>query len=176
MQPCVSQIHNQTNTRIYDRNIPSQPLQPYLDVRPVMTKYSYLPIVDPRKSSDVPVFQQPSYNARTVFNPGNTRSPWSGFNVNVESELKNQVFALQKSSQAVYVPSSTSDLYQFSFQPSQTSSGHDLLFQREYFGKFDPNPDSKIVGASMFNNSTRSQIKEIEDKPCSKSNSNAQRK
>ena len=40
---CVSQIHNQTNTRIYDRNIPSQVLQPYLNVRPVMTKYSFLP-------------------------------------------------------------------------------------------------------------------------------------
>ena len=40
-----SQIHTQTNERIYNRNIPSQMLQPYLDVRPVMTKYSYFPIV-----------------------------------------------------------------------------------------------------------------------------------
>ena len=50
---CVSDIHNQTNQRIYGRNIPSQMLQPYVDVRPVMTKYSYLPIVDPRKSINV---------------------------------------------------------------------------------------------------------------------------
>ena len=39
---CVSKMHEQTNTRIYDRNIPSQMLQPYLDVRPVMTKYSLI--------------------------------------------------------------------------------------------------------------------------------------
>ena len=45
----VSIIRSQTNNRIYNRNIPSKLLQPYIDVRPVMTKYSYLPIVDPRK-------------------------------------------------------------------------------------------------------------------------------
>jgi len=50
---CVSEIHNTTNRRIYDRNVPSQMLQQYIDVRPVMTKYSYLPIVDPRKELDV---------------------------------------------------------------------------------------------------------------------------
>jgi hypothetical protein len=45
---CNSTMQEQTNRRIYDRNIPSQMLQPYLDVRPVMTKYSYFPIVDPK--------------------------------------------------------------------------------------------------------------------------------
>ena len=44
-QPNVSKIHQETNARIYDRNIPSQMLQPYIDSRPVMTKYSYFPIV-----------------------------------------------------------------------------------------------------------------------------------
>ena len=42
---CVGQIHQQTNQRIYDRNIPSQPLQSYISVRPVLTKYSYFTIV-----------------------------------------------------------------------------------------------------------------------------------
>ena len=32
---CVSDIHKHTNNRIYDRNIPSQVLQPYLE------KYDY---------------------------------------------------------------------------------------------------------------------------------------
>ena len=53
----VAQIHQQTNARIYDRNIPSKVLQPYVDVRPVMTKYSYFPIVDPRKEVQVPLVQ-----------------------------------------------------------------------------------------------------------------------
>jgi len=112
---CVSEIHNTTNRRIYDRNVPSQMLQQYIDVRPVMTKYSYLPIVDPRKEVDVRMKQYPTFNPHTVFNPGNTQSPWSGFasNINTESELRNQIYALQKCSQSVYVPSSNSDLYEY---------------------------------------------------------------
>ena len=168
---CVSKIHEQTNTRIYDRNIPSQMLQPYLDVRPVMTKYSYLPIVDPRKELNVKMPQMPTYNSQTVFNPGNTQSPWSGFasNVNLESELRNQVFALQKCSQAVYVPNSNSDLYKYSYSPNKAehqsqSQTHSLLFQKEQFCDFNPNPDNKIVGSGIFYNSTRTQVKEIGDK------------
>ena len=165
---CVSKMHEQTNTRIYDRNIPSQMLQPYLDVRPVMTKYSYLPIVDPRKELNVKMDQMPTYNSQTVFNPGNTQSPWSGFasNVNLESELRNQVFALQKCDQAVYVPDSNSDLYKYSYTPNKAkqSHTHSLLFQKEHFCDFNPNPDNKIVGSGIFYNSTRSQLKEIGEK------------
>ena len=165
---CVSKIHEQTNTRIYDRNIPSQMLQPYLDVRPVMTKYSHFPIVDPRKELNVKLTQLPTYNSQTVFNPGNTQSPWSGFasNINLESELRNQVFALQKCDQSVYVPNSSSDLYKYSYTPNKAkqSQSHSLLFQKEQFCDFNPNPDNKIVGSGMFYNSTRTQIKEIGDK------------
>ena len=122
---CVSEIHNTTNRRIYDRNVPSQMLQQYIDVRPVMTKYSYLPIVDPRKEIGVRMNQYPTFNPHTVFNPGNTQSPWSGFasNINIESELRNQIYALQKCSQAVYVPTSNSDLYTYSFTPLKNSNG-----------------------------------------------------
>ncbi len=162
---CVSKIHEQTNTRIYNRNVPSQMLQPYLDVRPVMTKYSHMPIVDPRKELHVKLEQMPTYNSHAVFNPGNTKSPWSGFstNVNLESELRNQVFALQCSDQSVYVPNSNSDLYNYSFNINNTNQNnpHSLLFQQNNFCDFNPNPDDKIVGSSMFNNSTRSQIKDI---------------
>ena len=163
---CVKNIHQQTNHRIYNRNIPSQPLQPYLDVRPVLTKYSHFPIVDPRSEVKVPLHQMPVYNQHTVFNPGNTHGPWSGFasNINQESELRNQIFALQKCSQSVYVPNSTSDLYQYSFQPShpQGKNQHSLLFENQKFNGFDPNPAPKVVGSNMFNNCTRVQNKELE--------------
>lgn len=165
---CVSQIHNQTNTRIYDRNIPSQMLQPYLDVRPVMTKYSLLPIVDPRKPLNVRLQQMPTYNTNTVFNPGNTQSPWSGFSsqINKESELRNQIFALQRCSQNTYVPSSNSDLYKYSFKNTQLKEQeHSLLFTKDTFDKFDPNPDKKIVGYGLFHNPTRTQVKEMST-PC----------
>ena len=151
VQECVSDIHKQTNQRIYDRNIPSQMLQPYIDVRPVMTKYSYFPIVDPRKKINVPLQQMPTYNVNTVFNPGNTTSPWSGFssNINLESELRNQVYALQKCSQSVYVPNSGSDLYNYKFQSIK-----------------QPNPDSSVVGAGIFYNNTRCQVRDMTKQSC----------
>ena len=164
----VSKIHEETNARIYDRNIPSQMLQPYIDVRPVMTKYSYFPIVDPRKKISVPLTVQPTFNPHKVFNPGNTTSPWSGFasNVNTESELRNQIYALQKCSQSVYVPSSKSDLYNYGFTPQQTPQSHSLLFEKNSFSQFNPNPDSKTVGSGMFFNSTRVQVRDLTKQTC----------
>jgi hypothetical protein len=160
---CNSQIQEQTNKRIYDRNIPSQMLQPYLDVRPVMTKYSYLPIVDPRKQINTKLNQSPTYNVHSTFNPGNTLSPWSGFssNINTESVLRNQVYALQKCSQAVYVPNSTSDLYNYQFKTKTQPNPHDLLFSENSFASFNPNPDDKSIGYNMFMNSTRMQTKDL---------------
>jgi len=167
-QECVADIHKQTNTRIYDRNIPSQMLQPYIDVRPVLTKYSYFPIVDPRKPINVPLQQMPTYNVHNVFNPGNSQSPWSGFasNINKESELRNQIYALQKCSQAVYVPSSNSDLYTYHFQTQTKHNPHELLFKNDSFDSFNPNPSPGICGTSIFNNNTRIQVREMTKQDC----------
>jgi hypothetical protein len=165
---CNSKMQEQTNRRIYDRNIPSQMLQPYLDVRPVMTKYSYLPIVDPRKRLNVPLQQMPTYNAHNVFNPGNTTSPWSGFasNINKESELRNQIYALQKCSQAVYVPNSNSDLYQYKFHSNKQHNPHELLFHTDTFSSFNPNPEPEQLGSHIFLNSTRAQIRDMTKQTC----------
>ena len=157
---CSAHRNNEINDRIYNRNIPSQILQPYLNIRPVMTKYSIMPIVDPRKENKVRAEQMPVYNTQTIFNPGNTKSPWSGYDVNQESDLKNQIFALQKCSQASYVPSSNSDLYKWTFNPSyKVTQTHDLLFKEEKFTPFDPNPEK--IGHGLFHNSTRTQIKDL---------------
>ena len=165
---CVADIHKQTNNRIYDRNVPSQMLQPYVDVRPVMTKYSYFPIVDPRKQINVPLVQMPPYNVHQVFNPGNTQSPWSGFasNINKESELRNQVYALQKCSQAVYVPNSSSDLYSYQFQTKSQHNPHELLFKNETFETFNPNPAPSICGSGIFYNNTRCQVRDMTKQTC----------
>jgi len=166
----VSEIRRQTNERIYDRNLPSQILQPYIDVRPVMTKYSYFPIVDPRKPINVPFHQLPVYNVNTVFNPGNTQSPWSGFasNINTESELRNQIYSLQKCSQAVYVPSSKSDLYENNINSSNHGlhNPHQLLFQEQSFTNFNPNPSPSICGVSVFYNNTRCQVRDMTKQTC----------
>jgi hypothetical protein len=160
----VAKMHQETNTRIYDRNIPSQMLQPYLDVRPVMTKYSYFPIVDPRRKINTPLEQLPTFNPHTTFNPGNATAPWSGFasSINVESELRNQIYALQKCSQAVYVPNSNSDLYKHQVSNQHlVNQPHDLLFKNEKFQCFNPNPEPNFIGAQSFFNSTRTQLKDL---------------
>ena len=163
------QIIDTSNERIFNRNLSSQPLQPYLSVRPVMTKYSILPIVDPRAPISVPLEQQPTYNSRHVFNPGNTVSPWSGFatNINLESELRNQVYALQKCSQSVYVPSSSSDLYHFQFKPKEHSHVQQPfpnLFKKELYSDFNPNNEEIAKGA--FYNHTRQQLKGLSENQC----------
>ena len=164
---CSSKIHETTNERIYNRNIPSSALQPYLDVRSVMTKYSILPIVDARTKSNVPLIQRDIYSPGKVFNPGNARAPWSGFAsaINTESELRNQVYALQSCSQAVYVPSSKSDLYMERLHPKPVQGIDRLLFKEEKFQPFNPNTEN--IGNALFNNYTRQEIRNI---PSGKSN------
>tara|TARA_B110000971_G_scaffold218926_1_gene258791 strand:- start:1132 stop:1632 length:501 start_codon:yes stop_codon:yes gene_type:complete len=162
---CASHIKEEQNQQMYDRNIPSSMLQPYLSVRPVMTKYSYLPVVDPRSPIKTKLTEQPTYNVHNTFNPGDKPSPWSGFasNVNLESELRNQVYALQRCSQSVYVPTSTSDLYSTKFQPKPTvnQSPHTLLFTEQTFNCFNPNPNETKLGNDFFNNNTRNQVKDL---------------
>ena len=89
----TSQRQQTINLRSYERNIPSQTLQPYLDSRPVLTKYSVLPIVDLRKSIETPLIQQATFTPEKIYNPGNDSGPWSGYasNINHESELRNQL-------------------------------------------------------------------------------------
>lgn len=164
----VSLQHQETNTRLYDRNLPSQMLQPYLDVRPVMTKYSYFPIVDPRRKINTPLQQMPVFNPHTTFNPGNATAPWSGFasSINIESELRNQIYALQSCSQSVYVPNSNSDLYKYNFHPKPVTQTHELLFEKSSFNSFNPNPQPDVMGSQMFMNSTRVQMKESGSPKC----------
>ena len=170
---CSSQIANSINDRIYDRNVPSHVLQPYFSVRPVMTKYSIMPIVDPRAPIRTPIVQQPIYNTNEVFNPGNRNAPWCGFatNVNAESELRNQIYAIQSCSQAVYVPSTESDMYKFSFKTNNAmQQPFPGLFQNEHFNSFNPNPEN--VGQGLFQNCTRQEIRGLGNECAPKSRNN----
>jgi hypothetical protein len=159
-----SQKASVMNYRTYNRNIPSQQLQPYLDARAVSTKYATLPIIDLRKQINVPLKQEPTYNPSQIFNPGNDFGPWSGFssNVNHESELRGQMYAIQECPQSFYVPSSQSDLYKYKWtnnkKPEQPFPN---LFKNEKFNMFNPNPNSETIGFGLFNNSTRQQLKEL---------------
>ncbi len=101
----VRDLHQKMNSGLYDRNIPSHHLQPYLDARPVATKYNVLPLGDKRKHIHVPLTQQPTYSNKSVYNPSDS-APWSGYNVDLETNLRYS---------AKYAPNSRSDLYDYRF-------------------------------------------------------------
>jgi len=153
------------NERVSSRNIPSAPLQPQFDIRPLSTKYSMMPIFDRRPIPTVSINVLPTYNISNTFNPGNAQAsaPWAGFatNVNDESRLRNQFFAIQRGAcQSVYIPSMYSDMYEVNV-PSNDNviQPFPSLFEKGQFEDFNPCP--KDNGYNLFNNFTRCQIKEI---------------
>jgi len=159
---CNEERDEELNNRISDRNIPSTTLQPQYSIRPVATKYGYMPILDQYKKVDTPLKSYTQYSTSQVFNPGNSKAPWSGFsnNVNVESTLRNQFFALQKCEQSEFVPSSNSDLYKTTVDFKPVEQSHPLLFDKPEFTPFNPN--TLNLGNNLFNNHTRYDIKNIE--------------
>ena len=158
---CNQQRSRELNDRISVRNIPSAPLQPQFSMRPVLTKYSIMPILDQRATPSVPLQQFPTFNPEQTFNPGNAQAPWSLFssNVNTESVLRNQVFALQNCEQAYYVPSSDSDLFNVRVPENYVEQPHPDLFNRQRFCPHNPNEHN--ISNNFFNNSTRHDIKNL---------------
>jgi hypothetical protein len=161
---------DEINTRILARDKPDQPLPPNFDPRPVLTKYAYFPMLDARMPATVPI--QPSYDYSIEKNftpPLMSVGPVSGFinNIDVENNLRNQYFALQKGAgQNVYVPSKDSDLYKVTVssitpQPQQPYPG---LFN---VPQFQCNPDytnlakEPALGKDLFNNYTRTQLRTV---------------
>jgi hypothetical protein len=155
------QRNEELNKRISNRNVPSNFLQPLYTSRPVSTKYSKMSIVDQYKQATVPLSMTPTYNVGTTFNPGNAEGPWSGYasNVDVETILRNQVFALQKGDRASYVPSSNSDLYNTEVVGRLEEQPFPGLFSVQNMEPFNPNTYN--LGNDIFNNSTRQQLKNI---------------
>ena len=159
---CQQERTSELDNRIYDRLWPSAPLQPQYSMRPVSTKYALMPIVDQRVKPTVPLHKFPTYNTKQVFNPGTAQAPWSGFstNINTESRLRNQFFALQRCEQAEFVPSSTSELF-VPYAPRMTTNQKQPfpdLFQKPEFEPFNPNPLD--LGGKILNNSTRVQLQD----------------
>jgi len=159
---CQNDRVDELNTRISDRNIPSSTLAPQFDMRPVATKYGCMDVLDQYNPTTVPIQCHPTYSVERTFNPGNASAPWSGYaaNVNVESDLRSQFFALQKSDQAKYVPTSSSDMYKVTVDTSDSNmvqQSHPLLFTPTEFQPFNPN--TLGTGNNIFNNHTREQLK-----------------
>lgn len=153
------------SSRIYDRNLPTFTLEPYLSFTPIATKYNKIEHSSGKREQDLNTHRmenRASYNPNMCFNPGST-APWKGYseNVNQESVLRNQVYALQKCDQSVYVPNRNSDLYDYSLGVQQVHQSHPLLFKEEQFGICNPNPQNDKIGNELFMNHTRNQLREI---------------
>jgi hypothetical protein len=158
-----SQRTEELNERLAYRNVPDGQLQPQFDCRPQSTKYAKMPIVDRRERHNVPLQVFPAFNVASTFNPGNAQAPWSGFatNINQESVLRNQFYALQNgANQACYVPSKNSQLYN-AHVPAPTAHIQPFpsLFERTAFEPFNPCPSD--LGVTFFENCTRQQVKEL---------------
>jgi len=157
---CAMERTLELSQRMYSRNIPSAALQPAFSVRPVSSKYEMMPIFDRRAPATVPIRKEPVYNIGQTFNPGSAVAPWSGFaaNVNTESSLRNQFFALQKCEQSSYAPSTESDMYKVSVAGRPAQQPFPELFKKEAFAA--RNYENGLVGTDVFSNHTRQQLKD----------------
>jgi hypothetical protein len=163
---CHQNRTQELNDRIYDRVIPSAPLQPYFSPRDTPTRRTLMPMVNCYQPSTVPIATvKPPYTQETVFNPGMS-APYSGFALKVddESRIRSTIMPYQKYNvRSQYVPSSTSDMY--SLPPIATSrpveQTHPLLFREHSLSPFNPTECSPAgFGGLTFNNATRQQTKD----------------
>ena len=154
---------DEINNRLSIRNVPDSPLEPHYDLRPVQTKRTIYPMVKNARSMTEPKLPYPVHNTMMNFNPGNDTAPTSGFtrNVDVETVLRNQTFALQHgASQSVYVPSSAGDLYNVSVVSRPSVQPHPDLFAPPTFSnEVHPNLVDTGIGNNRFFNHTRTQLR-----------------
>jgi hypothetical protein len=151
---------DEINEVIAKRNIPSQPLQPYFSMVPMSTKFQIFPSYDRRIRLGKP---QATYSVEDVFNPGTAVAPWSGYakHVNTEMRLQNRYFALQRADQALYVPTSKSELYRYNVRGGAATQPHPGLFKpfEEISSRLPSTND-----ATLFINSTRQHLRDIPTK------------
>ena len=154
---------DELNDRLSQRHFSDSPLEPNYDPRPVQTKRTLFPIVKNARHTTEPSLQYPVYNTSANFNPGNRIAPTAGFrqNVDVETVLRNQTFALQRgASQSVYVPSSASELYNVSVVSSPSIQPHpDLFAPHTFSNQAHPNLAGVNIGNDRFFNHTRTQLR-----------------
>ena len=111
-----------------------------------------------------PVIPYLDYNMKINFNPGTQNGPISGYinNIDTETVLRNQTIALQRSDQAVYIPSSTSDLYNVTVISKPTEQTHPLLFEKPAFDNtLHPNVANSNIGRDKLFNHTRTQLRNM---------------
>jgi hypothetical protein len=150
---------------MYKRNVPECNLEPYYTPRAYSTKYSRFPVVFHEKTKTK--ITSSVYNPTRDFAPTTTTPPFNGYsdNITIENTLRNQYYALQKSNQAVYIPSSTSDLYNVTAVGRECVQTHPLLFHTD---QFEPSVAATQhatangkIGGGVWCNHTRNQLRNM---------------
>jgi hypothetical protein len=148
--------HNDVmNMNAFEHQIHRQNIEYKFDPRPVVTRYVKNP-----STIQGPLFevQNASQEKHLSFLPNSKTGTFHGYARNVDSEtvLRNQTFALQKCDQAQYIPDSSSDLYNPTLMNRSAPINHPLLFKVH-----EPSPGTHAVpkhtGIDMFYNHTRVQ-------------------
>lgn len=126
---------DELNTRIGSRQFPDAVIRPNFDPRPVTTKYARFPLIERRKPAEVPIEPVTVYLPEKMFSPMTEAYPVSSYlaNIDIELMLRNASVSLQRGAdQGVYVPMSSSDLYNVRLpvasQPVEQT--HPLLFEK----------------------------------------------
>lgn len=144
------------NKRIYERNISNKHLDVLYPLIPYSTKFQKFPTTPTMQNIDTNISNKLDYNYSAGMHPGTSRGPIQGFmqNVDFESSLRNQFFALQKCDQSNFVPNSNSDLYvETTIQTTPYKDNHGLLFKTHSY-KNNKNVKKEDY---LFNNYTRFQ-------------------
>ena len=130
--------------RIAARDQPLGNLNISFDPRPVATQYTNIQPFLKQRTSETAVPTPSIYNTKTNFYGGDKKAPWSGFATQIDDEsvLRNQFFALQTCEQSEYVPSSNSDMYVLMGKPMLPIKNH-------------VKPGQQLACGNIFHSSTR---------------------
>lgn len=159
---------DELNERLRSRQFPDTALEPQYSFRPASTKYNIFAISGKSTFAKPQKDHYVEHSVSNNFSPATQNAPWRGFanNVDKESELRNQFYALQRSSQAVYIPDKSSDLYRdgTTVVHRQVQQPYELLFAQPLFdptqNKWKSQQNTKI-GVDRFYNSTRTQMRQL---------------
>lgn len=154
------------NERIHGRIKPDKNviLKPNFDIRSVPTRNCLIfPILDLKDKNHG---TNTLFNSEEGFAPIQTKGPFVNYvqNIDKETQLRNQNYALQRGAdQSVYVPSSTSDLYNNVIPISS------INIEQPFHGLFERNRNFVTtqnnfvnnfqIGRDIFHNNTKVQLR-----------------
>lgn len=162
---------NYINKRILERTMQFENIEALISPRPQSTLFT-LPLQDiipPESCKSIILNYENNYNFNSTTNSNantcNINGKWCRYvnNIDTESILKNQVYALQHAPHTKYVPDSCSDLYKSNTiktynQRAKQSTHSNLSNQNNPINPINPiNPDPPF--SVVFNQDTRQILK-----------------